>query len=155
MILTYIVFVNIPISNENIAKFQRRLTITSSGIIGNNRTVTVYDDIFRDFLNGNKLRIIFGYGTSAIEDILEDRNIDSCTYKNLIYDYGVFGFVGQILWIIFYALQISKGKRRNNKLYVITFIILFLANMYQRPYMFALQYYAIYIGGVKYKLNES
>lgn len=154
IVLTYVVFINIPINNPSIARVQKRLTIAENGLVGNNRTNMMYDKVFNEFVEGNFIRVIFGNGASEIEDILEERNIDASTYKNLIYNYGILGFIGQILWILCYALYLSKNSKKSEKLYVFTFVLILFANMYQRPFMFSLQYYTILIGGLKNKLDE-
>ncbi len=149
IIVAYFAFTNIEISNPSIQRFQKRIQITSEGIGGDNRTNEDYNALFKAGMRASASRLLFGYGVSAIEDELEANNIDASTYKNLIYDYGVIGFVGQIVWILFFAYHSIYKRNKRDSIFILSFIVVFLINLYQRPFIYSICYYLILVGGLK------
>lgn len=153
MVIGYCVFINVPFSDNNLKRIQNRLTITSEGLGGDNRSNDRYERVYKEFKSEGFKVVLFGKGQSAMEEVLEDHNIDGCSYKNLIYNYGILGFINQIIWIIVFGLMMCMHRNRSSKIYVFTCIMVFLANLYQRPSMFALQYLLIFVGGLYKKLD--
>lgn len=146
IVLIYVLFVNIKFDNPVIANFQSRLVITSTGLSGNNRTNFRYDSIFNSLGNDGLFSAIFGKGFGAIEDVLSANSIDGASYKNLIYNYGIVGFLIQIVWYISISFFITNGKNKQYRRFCLGMCLIMCANMYQRPTMFGFQYLVVMLG---------
>jgi len=153
IVVIYIIFVNVHFANEALTKFQNRFLITDYVLNGDNRTSPGYDRIYENFIHEGGRKLLFGNGLNEIEDILVSKNIDGSSYKNLIFDYGIFGFFNQIIWIVVYFIYRKIGSTRKEKIYIAACCFVFIANMYQRPSMFALQFLLPLIGGIIYQLH--
>ncbi len=147
-ILAYVVFLNIHFDNYAITRFQERLQFTSTGLSGNNRTNAAYDSIFNRFFEQDIITILLGKGNGAIEGIMVDQIVDGASYKNLIYDFGILGFLGQIVWLFGIVKIMCKNKNRNIKVFCFAMFFIYCANMYQRPSMYAIQYLIVFFGAI-------
>ena len=156
IIISYIVFININISNPDIANIQSRLKITSIGLEGDNRTNVQYNKIINEFLeNKNITSLLFGNGDMAMNTIQTEKSIDGSSYKELIYNFGFLGFMSQILWLILFIFIIRNNNKHIDKKFLIILLFVYLLNLYQRPSMFALQYLIIFVGGIYYKIEKN
>lgn len=153
IIIIYLVFINMRFENPSITRFQKRLLITSEGFSGNNRTNSIYDSIYNDFLNCGFFTVLFGKGSGAIEKILTSQGVDGASYKNIIYNYGYIGFLNQLLWLLILTIQMCKSQKYKIKKFYFTMFLIYCANMYQRPSMFAMQYLIILLGSDYLFLN--
>lgn len=146
IIVAYFVFMNIDFTNPNISFFQSRLAISSNGIAGNNRTNSNFDALMDEFYSSNVYDVLFGRGVGAIGHIQEANNIDGSSYKCMIYNFGFVGFGLSIAWIFMFAF--CYMKKNSNKLQIISVLVMYLANMYQRPSIFYMGYMLIFFGGI-------
>ena len=147
IVIVYFIFMNINFSDPNITIWQQRFQITSEGLAGNNRTNADFDALMDDFYRSDMYSVLFGKGDGVIGEIQAQRNIDGSSYKSMIYNFGFVGFGLSILWLIMYALKMCKVKGAN-KPQIIAVLIVYLANMYQRPSVFYMGYMLIFFGGV-------
>ncbi|MEE5993456.1 MAG: hypothetical protein V3G42_09475 [Oscillospiraceae bacterium] len=145
--LCYVIFINIPIQNENLADIQQRITLTDSGMAGDNRTSDRYEAIFKNqFENAGIMVKLFGYGSGAIGTIQNTRLIDGSSYKSLIFDYGYVGFGLSILWVAA-TIGIIMKKNPKDTAFFISQFVMYLLNVYQRPTVFYVPFLFITIGG--------
>lgn len=155
IIVIYFIFVNIRFHDEALLRLQNRFIFTDFVLNGDNRTSTAYDSLFDNFIHSGLYSVIFGKGHGEMENIMVTRHINGSSYKNLIYDYGIFEFINQIIWMGFYCIYMKRKKNRDQKFYILACFVIFCANLYQRPSMFALQYMLPIIGGLTYKLSSN
>lgn len=107
IILSYNVIVTIETDNYIISEiFQKRFKIVGISLAGDNRASQSFNYEFDEFMKSDFLRILFGYGKGASQN--NPRMFGSSTYKMLIYDFGVIGFVMLLVWII-YATKKMAG----------------------------------------------
>ena len=65
----------------------------------------------------------------------------------MIYNFGFVGFGASIIWLIVYALSYAK-KRGAEKMQIIAVLMVYMANMYQRPSVFYMGYMIVMFGGI-------
>ncbi|SDB95368.1 hypothetical protein SAMN04487864_10191 [Succiniclasticum ruminis] len=137
------IFVNAEFTNPQLTALQKRIDFTSNILIVDNRTSTTFDKAFDEFISKGGYPLIFGEGIGAYND--NPNMTGSNSYKCLIYDYGIVGFV---LYVGFFVLLyiIEYGINRYN----LPFFILFMASLYQRAYILDQMYLALYICGLAY-----
>lgn len=109
-------------------------------IVGDNRTTSEFDIIERDFYNSGNL--IWGYGTGYVKSF-HLKNVSS--YKIPLVEWGFLGFILTYGLLIFCAIKNSR-KRRD----AIVYVLCFAASIYQRPNVFALDYFLLLFGGIHY-----
>lgn len=110
-----------------------RFEIQDGRIVGDNRVEYKFKVAYDNFLNSDKY--MFGMGNIAHQNYP-----GSSTYKGLIYNFGFFGFVLYLLIFILMAV-----KKINYK--TLLFFIVFMSNIYQRPYSLSLiTFIMLYIG---------
>lgn len=152
--ILYFIFINVPIHMEQLAKIQDRIQITSNGLAGDNRTNPAYDRLFDSFLNSQSTSDkLLGMGEGAIGSVQQEELIDGSSYKSVIYDYGYLGFSVGIAWIIITAIIIGK-TRKVHIMHIVALIVVFLANLYQRPSLFYFGYIMTFLGGLYYEKND-
>ena len=153
LVLGYILFINYKFSNPDIAAFQQRFFIAGNVLAGNNRTNIYYETIIDDFHNSGFWKVLFGNGAGSMSRIQSRLLVDGYSYKNLLYDYGYVGFGIQIFWLFVFTFEnfLMKKDIKKEKYHIIALLIVYLANMYQRPSMMSFQFLLIFIGG----LNDS
>lgn len=120
--------------------FQKRFKIIDGSFSGDNRAIQSFDYAFGEFIHGDSVRVLFGYGNNAAAN--NPLMYGSYTYKMLIYDYGIIGFTIYLGWII-YATQKMDGFNKKCILLMIVFII----SIYQRPYVITIPYIFMLFGG--------
>ncbi len=151
LLILYFVFINVPIHMEPLATIQDRIQITSNGLAGDNRTSSAYDQLYDSFLNSQSTSDkLLGMGEGAIGSVQNEKLIDGSSYKSIIYDYGYLGFSVGIAWIIITAMIIGK-TRKVHIMHIVALIVVFLANLYQRPSLFYFGYIMTFLGGLYYK----
>lgn len=154
IMVLYFAFMNIQFSNYTLLTLQSRFEITSEGLVGDNRTNSKFQTLYSEYLNDGGFRILFGFGSGAIQSIQQQRNVDGSSYKCYLYNYGIIGFGSTIVWTIFYVLRKLKIRFREIVIektlvyiYVVTLLGIFVLNLYQRPTVFHMSYMVIVIGG--------
>lgn len=119
-----------------------RLLLTSNGgIEGNNRTSGEMDMFFKTFICSTKS--IFGYGNHFAAII----NYGGSSYKDLIIDYGIFGFLFMTFIYFSYAVKMLFFSKD-----LIIYLFIYLIIIYQRPYI-TLYFYVFLLFAPLFFLN--
>lgn len=150
-IILYFVFLNIQFEDSAIQNLQSRISVTETGLAGDNRTNDQFDLLMNDFNeNSNIYTLIFGRGDGAIAEVQSDNNIDGSSYKCFIYNYGYLGFSSIIIWLILFGVFKTKQmKSKEAKAQTWSIILAYILNIYQRPTSFYLGYMLILIGAIE------
>ena len=141
----YVLFINVKIPVAALARFQDRLRFFGGEVV-DNRTNEDYEQVFKTLFNGNLLNLLLGNGYGSIETVLSEKLVDGASYKNLIYNYGILGFLGQIAWLFYSTAEFLNKRGSRWSFYCLSLVIVFLANMYQRPSYFGLHFLLILFG---------
>lgn len=149
ILVAFFVFLNIDFDNVALASLQNRFVITSTGLAGNNRTGTEFNNIFYKFLeNSGIFTLLLGNGDGSMYKVLSAASIGyGSSYKSIIYDIGFLGTILYILWIVMYGKKYWSNKKMINSFIVIN-IAIFIINLYQRPSIFHPSYLLILLGGI-------
>lgn len=147
IIVIYIGFINIDFSDPTLSTLQNRIIITESGLVGDNRTNDAFDALMDDFNRSDLYTRLFGAGDGAIGEIQASRNIDGSSYKCMIYNFGYVGYGLSIIWLVMYGI-IQMKQKRSDRVQMFSLLVLYLANMYQRPSVFYMGYLLIMFGGM-------
>lgn len=145
--MIYIGFINIDFSDPTLSTLQNRIIITESGLVGDNRTNDAFDALMDDFNRSDLYTRLFGAGDGAIGEIQASRNIDGSSYKCMIYNFGYVGYGLSIIWLVMYGI-IQMKQKRSDRVQMFSLLVLYLANMYQRPSVFYMGYLLIMFGGM-------
>lgn len=154
LIIAYLIFINIDFSNPQIERFQERFLISSDGLSGDNRTSQQFNQLMTSFYRSDAYSLLFGKGDGAIEAITSRMNIDGSSYKCLIYDYGIVGFGLSVVWLCFFAYYSAK-KPHADVGQIVALLIVYFANLYQRPTIFFMGYLIIMFGGMIIASDDS
>lgn len=103
----------------------------------------VYSSLGRmvdEWIHSNKL--LFGYGSGYAS------GTGSSSYKIVLVRYGIIGF-----GLIYGSLIVPALYKAKKHFYSIIFIICFVINIYQRPFVFTLPYFIVLYGGIE-RLNN-
>ena len=132
---------NNSIFNEYIV---RRLSFVK--LVNNNRTSDEFDYIYRSFINdaNSNIKLLFGNGN----DNPVFHSVDASSYKVIIYNMGVFGFLFIITWFVYWGLKFSK-KRSDP----IILLVIFIISIYQRPWIMYLYSMVLLFGGIENSLS--
>lgn len=104
------------------------------------RSYSTLERMVEQWLHSDKL--LFGYGSGYAS------GTGSSSYKILLVRYGILGFVA-----IYGSLIIAALKKAKKNFFAIVFIICFVINIYQRPFVFTLPYFIILFGGIEMVKN--
>lgn len=131
------------LDEDNIANkyFFNRLTSGETMLSVDNRSNVAADEAF-DSQRGDAVRLLFGYGKGAF--ISNYERAQTATWKSLAYDYGFIGFFAIVITFVFYAMRISKKRD------AVLLLAIFLLSIYQRPFVFTLNYFICLFGGIAY-----
>ncbi len=149
----YFIFISINFSNPILKLIQSRVVVEDYTIQGDNRTDKAYNQFFLRFYNGNSRDILFGYGRNAFEKVQNEHGFDGSSYKSILYNYGYIGFLLYLYWFMYVSMYISKRNKISFKEFVPLFFMQ-IANVYQKPDIFAIYYILIYIGGIIFVLEK-
>jgi hypothetical protein len=114
-----------------------RLLIVDGNIAGDNRTTLAFNIKFLQFFDSS----LKWFGNS---DSVASSGYYASSWKNLIWDYGIVGTFFMLMSFVFYKIRFVKVT---NKL-VISFLILFFLNIYQRPYILNVTYFLLFSGAL-------
>lgn len=133
---------NIDWHNEELNTFAQRFSITSQGLLGDNRTRTAFDMEYQQILKSSS--VWFGKGATYTA------NSGVSSYKTFIAQFGVLGFgLFFILWMM--ATLKKAGKNKN----CLILLLIFLISLYQRPVTLINTYgYVMIFGGFAWIINE-
>lgn len=128
-------FMNANFENAQLVRLQSRMDLTSYLLVSDNRTTTSYDNEYQRFVDDGGYALFMGKGRGVIAKT--PGMTSSASYRNLIYEYGFVGF-GMLIAFIILAYYYF-GKSRDS----FAFLIVYLASIYQRPWIFSIQYMTI------------
>lgn len=135
------IFSNVKFENPTLAAIQSRIDTSSFYGVKDNRTSKIFDDMFDDFLEDKNYEYYFGNGMNAVA---KDNRINaSYSYKCLIYDYGIIGLSILIIYLVVSARIIGTNTN------ILPYFIVFVASIYQRPYVFTTMYIFIYLSALE------
>lgn len=141
-VIAFTVFVNTEFNNEYLRKIQSRIDTTSFILVENNRTTDSFDSEYDYFVEKGGYPLLMGNGQGAVES--NSHMTASSSYKKLVYNYGIFGF--SLMIFVFVLLAKMQNWRRS----YLPFVCVFFASIYQRPYVFTMEYLTIFIGALAY-----
>ena len=137
----FFVLPNIDLGDGALNTFYERFRIEDGKIVADNRSGG-FDDMFSRAMS-NPDRWLWGYGTGS----LVGKITAVASYKTYIYQYGYFGAF--LMWCVLFFVGVRLSQR-NAK--AIMFLLLFFANVYQRPHIFTFSYFILLYGGIEYML---
>jgi hypothetical protein len=111
-----------------------------------NRIDDCFERHYDEFLNSSNIFIGNGYKAS----ISTMCNVSS--YKTIIYDYGIIGFL--ILVLLYTIILLSKIRTKSDFMNCVPLLIVFLATSYQRPAFDTFWFFAIFLGGIISLVNS-
>ncbi len=156
IVMIYVVFMNTNFHNESVSALQQRLVFTEEGLAGDNRIKEYAQLEYEDFLHGDLITVLFGYG-NAYENPTTNLNFwqGSATYKRQVFQFGIIGFGIYLLWIIFIPFSCFKTDDKDTNVKIYIYILVFIASMYQRPQITTLFFLYFLIAGCVYvkKIN--
>ena len=116
--------------------------ISVDKLLDNNRTSDEFDLMFSEYLKEGFLtgKILLGYGNN--NPIYH--TVDVASYKVLIYNFGIVGFVLIVGWFAGWAVQFSKRIKP-----ALILSCVFLLSIYQRPWIIYLYFIVILFGGIE------
>lgn len=141
--LTFLVFfsglfISVEFDNPNLKKIQNRIDFTSDILIKDNRTTDSFKREFESFINRGGYSLFFGEGIGAYH--ANPNMTGSNSYKCLIYDYGIVGFILYMsFFILLYVLEYGINKLS------FPFFVVFMASLYQRAYVLNSIFLFLYI----------
>ncbi|MGO5306622.1 hypothetical protein ACTQ1L_06725 [Agathobacter sp. LCP21S3_B2] len=145
LVIGYLIFMNIPFSNPNIAYFQSRFRFVDGIISGDNRTNARYLEIVYQGFNDGTRELLFGHGPGSLSKVQAIAVVDGFSFYNLLYDYGFVGLFAELVTIILFAKNYTKRF-----INVWPIVICIIANLYQRPNMLAFHFMIIMLGGLEH-----
>lgn len=133
---------------EMIKTLQSRIQFSGTSItIKNNRETSQFNIGYAQFLNGNLIRKLFGFGRGAAAENVYMNG--SSSYKCSVFNYGYLGFGLMIFEIVYlYRAYLQKIWKQHWAQFVL--IALFLVSVYQRPSVYFPYYFIILYGGAAY-----
>ena len=149
--VSYIVFINIDFESESISELQTRVTLNDDSLERNSRIKQDAQDEYDDFLRGDALTLLFGYGRA-----FEDRNTGetiwsrSASYRKIVYYFGVVGFGLYVLWMVVFPYACYKTTDRNINYNLVVYILIFLISVYQRPAVKSVHFLYFLLAGCAY-----
>lgn len=129
---------NIPLFQS----FYERFDFSSNTLFIDNRTSKYFDISFNRFISQGGKALWSGYGKGAYE--LDPNMAGSCSYKCLLYDFGIIGVFFYVATLV--SLLLKYRINRKN----VCFVSLFIISLYQRPYIFNVLYIPILISGLSF-----
>ena len=113
-----------------------RLTIEDGSITGDNRSDDSLEDYFDKWKSGSASEVLFGEK--------EYKNTGASSWKEIPIKTGLVGVL--IFLLIFFILLLMNNTKTN--IYLLSFVMVFISSIYQRPYVVAPFFILIFISGV-------
>ena len=133
-IIIYLLFKDFFIKNGELFNSLIFSRFTADGNYGGDRVSSLFNREYYELLVSND--VFFGRGSEELSKILSGGS----SYKSLVYSNGVIWFIGVCLFFILNILTISQNKK-----IVFYSTIIFLGVLYQRPNIFDLPYFFMFI----------
>ena len=141
-----IMLVSFASDNPIVQVFIERFSFEDGLLSMDDRTNDKVDKVFQAVIGGENF--FWGYGTGYLHST--DVEDTGSTYKTVIIDYGVLGFIILYGFVILAALKKSKKNIR-----AINFVVCFALSIYQRPNIYTLVHFVVLFGGIQYILSQS
>lgn len=122
-----------------------RISVTESGLQGDNRTNQAFDLAYDRFLSSED--IWFGMGKGAHANLGESGGVSS--WKSIVFNSGLFGliiYLGIVLAIFFEQKNVSKSS--------FLLLLVFILTIYHRPNIHNIFYLLIFYGGLLFDKYE-
>lgn len=140
VVLMFLMIPNIDWKNDGLNKVASRFEITENGFAGDNRTSKGFDLLYEDFVESGKF--LWGYGTKYSFNV----NESVASYKIIIVRMGFISFILIIMAWLIGGIYSSKSDKD-----CMILMLLFLINIYQRPYPVSNMYgYIVFFGGMEW-----
>ena len=105
---------------------------------------------YQRFLNSNMKTVLLGYGYPIGGKEIQAAWQMSSSYKESVYCLGVLGYGLMLAWFILTPLACYRTNERKRNAFMYTYLAVFVASQYQRPYMKALFLVYILLAGCLY-----
>ena len=139
-VFSYVVILpNVKTGINSVDTMLQRVTLTSEGISGDNRTSKEFDALYN---STPFTELVFGRGRGYLK-ANSITNVSS--YKMYLLEYGIVGSL--IIWGTLLAAALYKNTK-NVK--ILIFVAAFFASIYQRPGIISLPYLLLLFGGIEY-----
>ena len=146
IIIVYLfVLPNIQTGNSSIDHVLHRMVITSEGLEGDNRYGQLFESLYESTIHSSK--IYFGYGAGYAEIYGTGNGQGLASIKSYIVNFGIFGTI--VIFFPILIVFIKEAVRLKNRR-MLFYILITIASLYQRPYLFWTPYFIIFICGVSY-----
>ncbi len=146
--VAYIIFINLTFSNPMLTLLQQRLSLTESGLAGDNRIKDVAENSYQLFLNSDIRTVLLGYGYPPTSEAAAWQA--TASYKESVYCVGVLGYALMIAFFVLAPIFCYKTTSKKNNRLMYAYILIFIISQYQRPYMKALFLVYILLAGCLY-----
>ncbi len=148
IIVIFFVLPNFRTGNVHVDHTITRLSRLLSSGGGLSMNGSRYDAKFSEVVENLKSDfqlLLIGYGSGYVESFKEINNTAAESFVKYIVDFGIIG----TMLIFVPELLILLKMYRNNYL-VVSYIIVTIANLFQRPYFYTISYFMMFICGVAY-----
>lgn len=138
--------------NEFVNKylFDRVTLLVTDTELVDNRTSSCFEAKYKDFLESDS--IYLGKGSGAVSDT----GCDVSSWKGVVYNHGIVGFILIISIYVFILLYILKTEKNLSKKVLLLTILVFALSFYQRPNFDSIYFIILfYSAGIQYKIEES
>ena len=136
---------NIKTGNYAIDRVLERMVITSEGLVGDNRSGTVFEKVWQQALRSGK--IWTGYGAGYAEAMIADSTEGLASIKSYLVNFGIIGTV--IIFVPIFIASIVRSRKLKSR-DMLLYVLITYVSLYQRPYLFWTPYLIIYLCGMSY-----
>lgn len=137
---SYVVILpNIKTDNSAVDNMIQRMTLTSEGLSGDNRTTERFDELYNSL---SFLDLSFGMGRGYLQANGIDQNL---SYKIYIVEYGLFCCI-----LVYGILLVAVLYKNTKNTPIVIFVIVFFVSIYQRPTVITPSYAILLLGGIEY-----
>lgn len=138
--------------------FFGRMQIKDGWLAADHRSNYIFDAMFLDFIfDPSKISYLF-FGHPILSGSSDSLVPNVYTWKRLVWDFGIIGFILYISVFVFYAMHFF---RRNMFMlsHLLGYFVVFFASIYQRPYVLNELYFLIFAGAMlladcRYRQNK-
>lgn len=148
ILLAFGLFINMKFDNPQLVSLQERIDVTSRFLIVDNRTTELFDIEFQKFISDGGYPLLMGHGgTGAYAE--NPRMSGSCSYKCILYDFGIVGTSILLSMFILVIKQLGINKES------IPFLLVFVISLYQRPYVYDIFFITLLVSALSFLRSYS
>ena len=137
LVIVVLIVANTTFSSPILVSIQEKLSFSNS------RMSNEFKMIFDSFVSQGGYPLYMGNGFEAANKMV--KLATSFSFEMLIYDYGI---IGTTLFLLFFTFGIIGGNHKLKS--VIPFFVTFMASIYQRPYVFNIQFISLFICAIAF-----